>query len=648
MDFFEAQEKARRNTWKLILLYLTAVVLIVLSVYLVTAVILGYTMQTVQGYSVWDQFWHPGLFLTVSVSILLLITAGSAFRVMQLRSGGSAVAEMLGGRKIEPSTRDQLERRLINVVEEMSIASGIPVPDVYVLDREQGINAFAAGFGMSDAAVGITRGALERLDRDELQGVIAHEFSHIFNGDMKLNIRLIGILNGILVLHIMGLILMRSGAWGSLSGGGRSRGGGQGGGGSAMAAIMILGLSLLAIGYIGMLFGRMIQAAISRQREYLADAAAVQYTRNPEGLSGALQKIADRKDGGKILDGHAMEMSHLFFASGFRTVFDRMFATHPPIDKRIEAIDPGRDSDREPRREKIRKRMEKSRVSAEKTGSKSGGGLFGGHDALTPEVILGTIGILGREQVVRAGKLLEDIPEPLREAAHEPHDAEALMYALLVASAGDEVLPESVFREMPASMAERTDQLLTLLKGARREWYLPLAELALPVLRSMSREQYSEFRAAAEKLIRFQSSDGLFAFALERMLIRRLDSRFDDKAAPEIRHHHLRTLGGEVAILLSALAYESESDPESAFRAALKPIEPSLPEGVRLLPREECGVDSLSRALDQFAVSANPVKKYFLMAAAHCVAQDGNVSPGEQELIRAISDALECPMPLRA
>lgn len=248
----------------------------------------------------------------------------------------------------------------MNVVEEMSIASSLPVPDVYVLDNEENINAFAAGLTTQDAAVGVTRGALEQLNRDELQGVIAHEFSHIFNGDMRLNIRLIGILNGILLIHIMGMIIIRSMFY---SGGMRVKSNRDNGGGKSKLVIMIFGLVLIVIGYIGMMFGRMIQSAISRQREYLADAAAVQYTRNPDGLAGALKKISQSANGAEIQDGHSMEMSHLFFASSFSSFFDKLYSTHPPIEERIQAISPSLGASDRKRVQSIQKKFKQDHVS---------------------------------------------------------------------------------------------------------------------------------------------------------------------------------------------------------------------------------------------------------------------------------------------
>ncbi len=669
MDFFEAQDRARRSTWKLVGLYLLAVVMIIVTIYVVILFLFRFAGFLPYDATIGDLFWQPVLLSYVTVILLIIIFSGTIFRIFQLRKGGSAVAEMLGGRKVDPSTRDTKERQLMNVVEEMSIASGLPVPDVYILDREQSINAFAAGFGTADAAVGVTRGTLEELTRDELQGVIAHEFSHIFNGDMRLNIRLIGILNGILLLHIMGLIMLRSGAYSSLAGGGRS--GGRGGGGSATLVIVLLGVAMLIIGYIGMLFGRIIQAAISRQREYLADAAAVQYTRNPAGIAGALSKIDRSMDGGKIDDGHAMEMSHLFFANSFHTALDRLFATHPPIAARIRAIDPSATGaeDRK-KQERIRKRLEQDRIAraeaaerqtagavqaAGRVAGQAAGSLgeaFGGmeaaHPALRPEVILAAIGTLDGNQISRAGKLINSIPENLREAAHEPFGAEALVIALLLAGRepASVQIPSWLHGTIDPEMVDYTQKLLLQLNKGDREWFLPLTELTLPTLRQMSETQYREFRQTVEKLIIEDKNVSLFEFALEKLVVRQLDTAFSKKAEQKIRHYHLKTLGDEISILLSAMAHASESDTQQAWSAGLSSLKKLAPGNTRFLEPGECTPDRLDAALKEVAASANPVKKYILSALIHSITTDDRVTISERELMRAISEAIDCPIPL--
>ncbi|MCX7701923.1 MAG: M48 family metallopeptidase, partial [Gemmataceae bacterium] len=332
-NFFEHQQLARQRTKYLVFLYGIAVAGTVLLTYFVVWAIFYLPtldperLKTASGLSVsgipLSELFEPQLFLLVTGTTVLLIGGMTALKLSELSSGGKAVAEMLGGRLVTTPTSDFHEKRLLNVVEEMAIASGIPVPPVYVLDGEGGINAFAAGYAPDQAVIGVSRGALEYLNRDELQGVIAHEFSHILNGDMRLNIRLIAIIFGIMGLAAFGSILLRT----------RSRndkGAGQ---------IILLGLGLYLLGIVGAFVGNIIKAMVSRQREFLADASAVQFTRNPDGIGGALKKIGGLKDGAAIRNEHAPEAAHMFFADALSRLTD-LFATHPPLPERIRRIDP--------------------------------------------------------------------------------------------------------------------------------------------------------------------------------------------------------------------------------------------------------------------------------------------------------------------
>src|SRR5262245_12984485 len=273
IDFFQQQDTARRKTSLLVVYFVLAILALIALVYgLLLALNVYGTGEAVS-------LWQPELLLVVAAGVGVLVGGASVFKVAQLASGGQAVALMMGGAEVPGTTRDARERRLLNIVEEMAIAAGVPVPPVYILD-EPGINAFAAGYAPGDAVVAVSQGCLQYLSRDELQGVVAHEFSHVLNGDMRLNIRLIGLIFGIMALAIIGRILMFSAGRGSSS----SRRDAQGG-------ILLLGLGLFVLGLVGAFFGRLIQSAVSRQREYLADASAVQFTRNPDGIAGALKKI---------------------------------------------------------------------------------------------------------------------------------------------------------------------------------------------------------------------------------------------------------------------------------------------------------------------------------------------------------------------
>jgi Zn-dependent protease with chaperone function len=296
VDFFARQDKARRNTKLLVFYFSLAVIFLILAVYAAASLIFsGIELKNSldEASFTWSQL---ELLLWTAIGTLAVILIGSVFKTLQLARGGSAVAELLDGRLVNSNARDADERKLLNVVEEMAIASGVPVPQVYVMDGEASINAFAAGHSASDAAISVTRGCMTMLSRDELQGVIAHEFSHILNGDMRLNLRLIGLIFGILCLTVIGRVLVRS----------RGR----------KNPLPLLGIALIIIGWAGVFFGRLIQAAVSRQREVLADASAVQFTRNPAGLAGALKKIGGLAYGSRLQSPHAEEASHLFFANG--------------------------------------------------------------------------------------------------------------------------------------------------------------------------------------------------------------------------------------------------------------------------------------------------------------------------------------------
>ena len=314
MDFFQSQEAARRKTSTLIVYFVLAVLAMIASVYLA-----GVAIVFATGDMPLEKCWNPRFFCVVSLFTLGVVLCGSLYKIATLRGGGESVARMLGGRLLEPARATPPELRLLNVVEEMAIASGTPVPPVYLME-EPGINAFAAGFTPADAVVGVTRGAVERLSRDQLQGVIAHEFSHILNGDMRLNIRLMGFIFGILCLSLFGRILMRT------------RG--------KKNPLPLFGIALFIVGSLGVFFGKLIKSAVSRQREFLADASAVQFTRNPDGIAGALKKIGGLALGSRLQSPEAESASHMFFANGLGRGFVALMATHPPLTERIRRIDP--------------------------------------------------------------------------------------------------------------------------------------------------------------------------------------------------------------------------------------------------------------------------------------------------------------------
>lgn len=642
MDFFGAQDAARSRSRKLVLLFGAAVLAIIATVYAVVHVALGPGL----GGAI-----DPGLLLIVALGTSLVVMAGSAFRTLQMRQGGAKVAEMLGGRQVKPNTTDEAERRLVNVVEEMAIAAGTPVPAIFVLDQEDGINAFAAGYTLDDAAIAVTRGTLVQLNRDELQGVIAHEFSHVLNGDMRINIRLIGLLFGILLLAVVGRTLLYSG-----SRGGRSRRDNQGG------QIALVGLALIVVGYIGVFFGKLIQAAVSRQREYLADAAAVQFTRNPDGIAGALKKIGAA--GSRIHNPHAQEASHLFFATGLKSSMVGLLATHPRLPERIRRIDPAFDGNFP---ELLPPGEE--RLTSGEGGTLAGGlaaGLAGGpgepyassHSAnagaeMSGAALLASIGTPQPEHVAYASRLLESLPESVRHSAHDPDEAVALLMALLLHEAGPaaarqrEALEEHGGASMLPRVAELARDLAPLGPAAR----LPLLDLLLPAMRAGDRspDQSRQIYATAEAMVAADGRMDMFELALLHVLGRQLAMGERGRDAPGAGDsvHSFEPLRREVETVLSALTWSgahNEQEATPAFGAGIAVL-PALAGKLALRPRGTVSIEEVDDALGQLRTAAPRMRGRLLEACVHTVAHDGSVDQEEAELLRAVAEALDIPVP---
>jgi Zn-dependent protease with chaperone function len=632
MDFFESQATARSKSRRLIVYFVIAVILIVLTLYAVALVAMRFTSTAHLFAPV--GYWQPQVFAVVVVVTLFVIGGGSLFKILVLRHGGSAVAEMLGGRPASPDTRDLKERRFLNVVEEMAIASGTPVPAVYVLDEEPGINAFAAGYSVNDAAVAVTRGALEHLTRDELQGVVAHEFSHILNGDMRLNIRLIGVLHGILLLAIIGRMMFHVSARGQAFAGRRREG-------SSPVHLLIIGLALLIVGSIGVFFGKLIKSAVSRQREYLADAAAVQFTRNPGGIAEALKKIGGMSQGSRIDNPHADEVSHLFFSNALRNRIGGVFSTHPPLEDRIRRLDPSFDGVFPPL-------PSPGDAPAERREAPGVAGLAPHRAAVEPDQLVRSVGSPTPSTLAYAAALLRGIPGELRRAGRDPFEAEALVFALLLDPDPDvrERQLRVVFDQGGIAVRKRAESLFLLLDHAEAGIRLPLVDLALPGLRGLSSRQYQAFRGTVRELVEADRRVTLFEFALLKVLERHLDVYVENRPIPRERYGSLQSVAESAALVLSAMAHAGAEDPEearSAFRAGVGRL--AAEKELSLLDPDRCGIDRLDAALSQLAEATPPVKKRILEACAACAAYDGSLTSEEAELLRAVAEVIDCPMP---
>ena len=626
----------------LVVYFVIAVACIIASVYLASLLIFYGTQSQQQPGDPTRELvlWDPKLFLYVALGTLGVVVFGSLYKTAALAKGGSAVAESLGGRLVNPNTTNPDERKLRNVIEEMAIASGVPVPKIYVLDDEEGINAFAAGHSPSDAAIGVTRGCMTLLNRDELQGVIGHEFSHILNGDMRLNLRLMGVIFGILCLAVIGRILLYSRS--------RSR---------DKNPMMLLGLALIIIGAIGVFFGRLIQAALSRQREFLADASSVQFTRNPAGLSGALQKIGGV--GSRLESPHAGEASHMFFGNGLSKPFLGVLATHPPLDERIRAIDPGWDG-----------RFKQGSVTAVEAESPRAAvkppssrfpfppipGMAGapvGAAGFAPNVVqVGTVlPNLGKPTPLHlryAEDLRNSFSEKVQSAAREPLDATALVYAMLLSP--DEALRAKQLTELAKRTApgvcETTAALWPEVAPVVSRARLPLVNLALPALRHLRPDEFQQFSQALQWLIESDEQIEIFEFVLQKIVRRHL-APLGKTRSTSIQYHTLKPLVRDCAVVLSALANVSSSNAgevEKAFQTGAPHLRAKA-NGLQLLPREECGLEQLDTALDRLALAVPQIKKNLIEACVHVVGADGLIQEREAELLRAIADTLDCPIP---
>lgn len=643
MDFFEQQDKARKNTKLLVVYFAIAVVCIIASVY-VTSLLIFYGTNSRQPPGVPPPplvLWDPELFLYVVLGTLSVVVIGSLYKTAALAKGGSAVAEMLGGRLVSPNTSHPDERKLRNVIEEMAIASGVPIPKIYVLDDEDGINAFAAGHSPSDAVIGVTRDCMTWLTRDELQGVIGHEFSHILNGDMRLNLRLIGVLFGILCLAVIGRVLLYSRS--------RSR---------DRNPLMLLGLALIVIGAIGVFFGRLIQAALSRQREFLADASSVQFTRNPAGLSGALQKLGAA--GSKVESVHAGEASHMFFSNGLGTPFLGLLATHPPLAERIRAIDPGwdgtfkqsgvntvaADSSREPGQ------PPSSRVLSPPIAGMPGARAGAAGIAANVVHVGAVLPNLGQPTLLHlryAEELRNSFSEKVRSAAHEPLDATALVYAMLLSQDGAlraKELKELAERAAPG-VGEKTAALWPDVAPIASRARLPLVNLALPALRQLRPDEFKQFSRALQELIESDGQIDIFEFVLQKIVCRHLASQSGETRPTSIQYHTLKPLVRDCHIVFSALAHVSSSkagEVEKAFRKGALHLRAEADE-LTLLARAESGLKQLDTALDRLALAAPQIKKQVLEACVQVIGADGVIQERQAELLRAIADTLDCPIP---
>ena len=633
MNFFAAQDRARKTTLWLVVFFLLAIASLVIMTNVVVLAAMGFFKpEYLEATDYFAQFdWS--MFALVSAGVITVILIGTVYKMLQLSQGGVAVAEMVGARLAPPDTADYDEKKLINVVSEMAIASGVPTPPVYVME-EQGINAFAAGYYQRDAVVAVTRGAMELLNRDELQGVIAHEFSHIFNGDMRLNIRLMGILHGILVIGIIGYYILRLAP--------RSRNSK----GNGTLPIVVAGIGLMVIGYAGTFFGNLIKAAVSRQREYLADASAVQFTRNPSGIANALKKIGGSVVGSRLQTPAAEEVSHALFSEGVSHFMSFLMATHPPLEKRIRSIEPNWDGEYiAPEKTQASRRQQPRHSKPETEPAFNQKTLFTIASVLAAQDAIDSIGQPQQQHLEFARQMLSALPNELIEAAGNTFSARAVIYFLLLSKDAriQQQQIDHLMQHADDGVAAVTLRLSSFQSVMRDEYRLSLVNLALSSLQHLTADQYQRFVNNIDALIRADNKIELFEWALQKIVRHALAHKFAPKQNTRPRYKSFSPVSDACIMLLSVLWYAGHNDDarREGFRQALGEL------GLQgdLLERSAINLQQFDAALDTLNALYPLKKPELLKACAKVIALDGRVTAIESELFRAIAEILDCPMP---
>jgi Zn-dependent protease with chaperone function len=646
VDFFAHQSRARRNTVWLIIYFTITILAIITLVYLA---VVGVAHSITRGDEQPIDFYtfHPRILMGVIGSVLAVILGGSLYKTIQLGGDGNRVAVELGGRKVQPNSRDLDERVLLNIVEEMAIASGTPVPPVYILE-EEGINAFAAGTSPQNAVIGVTRGCLKTLSRDELQGVIAHEFSHILNGDMKMNLRLIGLLFGILLIAMIGYVIFRILVEIPIRSSSRNSDDAKGII-AVVVALFVTSMVLIAIGYIGVFFASLIQSAVSRQREFLADASAVQFTRNPSGIADALKRIGGWKQKSRLKSVYAKEASHMFFGQGVASLW---FATHPPLETRIRRIEPTftgtftsttttahSEADiRDPNTLKLRRQNPASSHVAALAGVQQ--------FEAKPSNAISHVGNPVEEHIDHAQHLVREMQPLLVSEVHDPMGAVAVVYALLLAPPSSETRATQlniIHQYHGSPVRDEVLRIVDMADNLEVEQRLPLACMALPALDQLSDSQVGTLRTAVRSLIEADNRWTIFEYALQRFIARRLILRSD--APKPVSQPSQEQQVAAFQTVLSTLAHlGGNAHADSAYEAGWKSWSKG-PRFIPLLSKDQCTLSRLDKSLDLLHVTHPTAKRAMLTAFSECIAFDQRATINEVELLRVISDALGCPMP---
>lgn len=633
MNFFEHQDKAKRQTWRLLALFALAVVAVVTLTALVITVVANHFVQFTEApfdpRSLGLYIANP-IFIGAALGTFALIILGSLFKSLQLGGNGIQVALSMNAKHIHPDTTDPEHRRLLNLVTEMALASGNPVPKVFLLPGE-GINAFAAGYNRHQTVVAVTKGALQQLTRDELQGVIAHEFSHINFGDVKINMRLVALLHGILLIGLLGRMLVGSRRGYHHSSRRRD---------SRSAGI---GIALIAIGYAGTVCGNLIKAAVSRQREFLADAGAVQFTRNPEGIAGALKKIAQGSAPQSVDAANAEQYSHFYF-SGLRASFmSGLFATHPALDERIKRLGYSAPQG-----------TGEATYSADSTYSAqahhAGTMGFAGTDShnnqtlqqtitqgsLNPEALVASVGNPSSENLELASEQLKAMPSALEQATHDAFSAQALVYAMLIHFTDGEYHANQLNGIKSATndaLANTTQSLLKALEGVSFNQCHNLVLMAENSLQDQSHEQAATFKKVTQALIQADRQFSLFEWCLYRLAVSPFEMTNQGKLS-------LKDCEPALSMVFFYVASFCDAEHRQALISNVSTIL-----RCSLRQPEKISLKRLDKAIAQLIQLKPLAKPQLLKALVAAIQADHKITEKEIALLRMVALILDCPVP---
>ena len=670
MNFYKAQDQARKQTTWLLFLYFLSVVSIVLITNICFAIFVWYSnphnlsnaqlpsITSISSAIEWFQQVIVGLgwykFLWVTGLVCGVIGISMGFKWISLRSGGRVVAESLGGRLLAPNADDNLERRLLNVVEEIALAAGVPVPPVYIMDNEQGINAFAAGLSTEDAVIGVTRGTLVCLNREQLQGVIAHEFSHILNGDMLLNMKLLAVLHGILMISEAGRTMMRHSTRRSYS---RSRRDSNGG-------FFVFGLCLFLIGWLGQFFGDLIKSAVSRQREFLADASAVQFTRNPEGIGGALKMIGGYSAKSTIQHSAAHEVGHLFFSSAYKS-FLSLFSTHPPLETRISRVLPSWDG---------RFTSYKKETGSIRSNDETHAGFVGSRADTAGQSQAGATAkqVLSKKSASNYdGKPLEftlastqepalfsgsasntdAILEQIKMLAHEPLGAVSLVLSTLMDDAEAVLSKQIAFIESTQKSwllaSNKTKHLFEQLDAQSKgvsQHRLELLEMAMPSLKQLSLKQYQQLRALMTNMVHADGRVALLEWVIYQLVCQHCDRHFGLSKAQKPRYKTLKQLAPIYAVVLSRVVHYGGGSEDALLKAFNKACNAAGTYTIELLPIESCGQAKFTRAVQALGLAYPLLKPRLIKGLVSAAHSDGQINEHEHQVIRGVAAVMDCPL----